>query len=368
MDTSDPDIMFDSEGCCNHCTNAIARHKAPPHSLTGDEKSAIVRAKVDEMRKAGEGKRYDCLIGLSGGVDSTFVARAVKGLGLRPLAVHLDNGWDSELAVKNIENICTKLGIDLVTLVLDWETFKALQIAFLRASTPDSEIPSDHAIFASMYKIAKRHGIGYIVSGYNAASESILPAAWSQGHFDWKYIRSVNRLFGGKPLRGFPHFGFMPFVRLVTGKAYVPGIEMFNLLDFLEYDKEEAKRIIARELDWRDYGRKHGESNYTKIFQEYILPKKFGFDKRRAHYSSLIAAGQLERSVALSMLEEPLYKDERSLEEDIGYLVNKLGLTREEFDAILSALPKRYSDYPNYPNSILYKGLRSIYRAFIKPR
>ncbi len=194
MDTSDPDIQFDANGVCNHCHAYDAA--VASRVFTGDEARRLLDELVDRIRKQGAGKSYDCVIGVSGGVDSTFVAYKVKQLGLRPLAVHLDNGWDSELAVKNIENTLKRLNIDLYTRVLDWEEFKDLQLAFLRASTPDSEIPTDHAIVSELYKTAARIGVKYIVAGVNVRTESHLPAAWSTGHLDWRYIRGLHDRFG----------------------------------------------------------------------------------------------------------------------------------------------------------------------------
>jgi N-acetyl sugar amidotransferase len=343
MDTTDPDIQFDESGICNHCKNAFVQLNSKPYCLEPSEKAKWLEHLVSEIKESGKNKKYDCIIGLSGGVDSSYVAYKVKESGLRPLAVHLDNGWDSELSVKNIENICNKLNIDLFTYVINWEEFKDLQLSFLKASTPDSEIPSDHAIVSILCQMADKNNVRYILAGVNISSESILPRAWSQGHSDWKYIKSVQHEFGTVPLKTFPH-------RSRTKQHYyslVKKIEWISFLDYLEYDKEKAKKYLMDKIGFRDYGRKHHESNYTKIYQSYILPTKFGYDKRKAHLSSLICAGQITRVKALEIIKEPFYSAE-ALEEDIHYLVNKFGISRERFEQIMALPPKTYLDYPHY--------------------
>jgi N-acetyl sugar amidotransferase len=294
---------------------------------------------VSDCKKAGREKKYDCVIGVSGGVDSTYVAMLVKELGLRPLAVHLDNGWNSELAISNIRNVLQKLGIELHTYVLDWEEFRDLQLSFLKASTPDSEIPSDHAIVALMRRIADEEGVP-VIWGVNFSSESILPPAWSQGHMDWTYIRNVQRKFGNRKLKNYPHYSIWKLIyynRIRRQKLY-------NLLNFIDYNKEDAKRLLEKEVDWRDYGGKHYESVYTRIFQSYILPVKFGFDKRKAHYSSLILAGQMTREEALEKLRIPPFNS-IEIESDIEFLVKKLQISQDEFRAIMQAPLRSYSEY-----------------------
>lgn len=363
MDTSDPDIEFDSDGVCNHCKQAEKLLNMEPLSLSLEERTRRFEQIVNEIKEKGKGKPYDCIIGLSGGVDSSYVALKVKELGLRPLAVHLDNGWNSEAAVKNIQNICKILHIDLFTYDVDWDEFKNLQLSFLKASTPDSEIPTDHAIVSILYKLAKKNNVKYIIGGTNISSESILPVAWSQGHLDWKYIRGLHRQFSGNiKLKSFPHRSLFE----EAWNRFALRIKWIELLNYINYDKDKAKEIIKAELKWEDYGRKHGESHYTRIFQEYILPVKFEYDKRRAHYSSLIIAGQLSREQALKMLEEPLYLTNEAVEKDINYLVNKFGISRGEFEKIMKTPPKSYWDYDNYQRTWYYKLARGLYRAIKK--
>jgi len=339
MDTTDPDIQFDEHGVCNHCHTYDRMVRE--YVVDGEEGLRRLEQVAGKIRKEGQGRAYDCIIGVSGGVDSTYVAYRVKQLGLRPLAVHLDNGWDSELAVKNIEQTLKHLGIDLYTHVLDWEEFKDLQVAFLRASTPDSEIPTDHAIWALLGNMAEKIGIRYIISGFNVRTESHLPRAWSQGHFDWGYIRSIHRKFGKVKIKTFPYQNFPTFYRRMFMHKRV------DILNYLDYDKQTAMQFLEKELGWKYYGGKHFESIYTRFYQGYILPGKFGYDKRRAHLSSLVCSGAVSRTEALNELEQPAYSPAMQ-EEDREYVVKKLGLTDMEFEDIMNAPKKSYWDYPSY--------------------
>jgi len=346
MDTSDPEIVFDKNGICNYCRSYEERKRI--FTVSDENKFKYLQAMVNYCKKKGSGKAYDCIIGVSGGVDSTYVAYKVKELGLRPLAVHLDNGWDAELAVSNIHNVLKKLDIELYTYVLDWEEFRSLQAAFLKASTPDSEIPSDHAIGALLKSIATKENIP-IIWGVNFSSESILPRVWSQGHMDWGYIKKINKLFGTKKLKTFPHYSV--YKRIYWNR--IKRIRIFSLLDYIDYDKEDAKKILIEKLGWRDYGGKHHESIYTKFFQAYILPTKFGFDKRRAHLSSLILARQITRESALKELNKPLY-DKKELDEHLIYVPKKLGFSLEEFEEIMNTPPRMYEEFsPKLPKLIL---------------
>lgn len=349
MDTSDPDIVFDEQGICNHCHSVEKRMAMYPYNLSKEEKQKALEQNIAEIKDKGKHRQYDCVVGVSGGVDSTYVAYLAKKLGLRPLAVHLDNGWNTELAVHNIEKICKKIGIDLYTYVLDWEEFRDLQVAFLKASTPDSEIPTDHAIHGVLYKIAAQKNIKYMLIGCNFATESILPPSWSHGHYDWKYIHSINKQFGTVPLKTFPNLSLLKWIYY----KMIKGIRYFTILDYIDYVKEEAVHVLENELEWQNYGGKHHESVYTKFFQAYILPAKFGFDKRKIHLSSLICAGQMTRENALEEIEKGLYLP-RQLEEEKRYVIKKLGITEEEFESIMKLPPKTFWDYPSYEKSKIY--------------
>lgn len=357
MDTTDPDIQFDDQGICNHCR--IYDQVVRDYVLTGEQGQRKVEELAARIKRDGTGKQYDCIIGVSGGVDSTYVAYKVKQLGLRPLAVHLDNGWDSELAVKNIEQTLKCLGIDLYTHVLDWEEFRDLQLSFLKASTPDSEIPSDHAIVSLLYHMAKKVGTKYVITGYNLRTESHLPVAWSQGHFDWKYIASVHKQFGTAPLKTFPRMHLLALLDSRVNQEWV------HILNYVDYSKTQAMPVLEREIGWKYYGGKHYESIYTRFYQGYWLPRKFGYDKRRTHMSSLICSGEMSRDAALEALKLPTY-DPGLQEEDIEYVIKKFEITEEEFERMMALPKKSYWDYPSYRGIVgsgPYKAAQAVYHV-----
>ncbi len=357
MDTTDPDIFFDANGTCNHCINYDELSKN--YIFPGVEGITRLTRIVDEIKATGKGKDYDCIIGVSGGIDSTYVAYKVKELGLRPLAIHLDNGWDSELAVKNIEQTLKILNIDLYTYVIDWEEFKDLQLSFLKASTPDSEIPSDHAIQSILYQMANNIGVKYIITGCNLRTETHVPAAWSQGHMDWKYIKSVHDQFGTIKLRTFPHMSYWAIRKSLS-------LSRIDILNYLDYNKRDAMQLVKEKLCWKDYGGKHNESVYTRFYQGYILYRKFGYDKRKGHFSSLICSGEMTREEALKELKNESYSL-KTQKKDKEYVIKKLCLTENEFEEIMHLPNKSYWDYPSYGKlykSPVYKSARTIYRSF----
>lgn len=341
---ADPDIVFNSEGVSNYYFEYREKLKyRVPSQPEGKEQ---LEKLVEQIKISGKGKKYDCVIGLSGGVDSTYTAWLVKSLGLRPLAVHLDNGWNSELAVRNIEQTVDKLGIDLYTEVLDWRVFKDLQKSFLYASTPDGEIPTDHIIVSILYKMAAKHNIKHIISGMNFRNEGFLPPTWARGYLDWKYIKGVQKRFGKEKISNLPHLSFVKFIQLNLLK----GIRSVSFINYIEFNKSEAIRVLERELDWRNYGGKHYESIYTRFYQGYILPKKFNIDKRKAHLSCLImSTGEITREAALKILEQPALSED-IIRQDLEYVKKKLGLSSEEFSEIMNAPVKSINDYSNNHN------------------
>jgi N-acetyl sugar amidotransferase len=357
MDTSDPAITFDADGICNHCTGYLANVRR--FLLPAAERGAALARLVEEIRAAGRGHDYDCIIGVSGGVDSSYVAWKVKELGLRPLAVHLDNGWNAELAVGNIKRLLERLGIDLYTVVLDWEEFRDLQLAFLRAGVPDCEIPTDHAIVATMHGQARRHGLRHIVSGINFRTEGIHVSAWSQGHVDGRYVSSVYRQMTGKKLQSFP---VIPLRDLVSSIVFHrPRTVM--LLDYLDYDKAAAKRLLTEQFGWVDYGGKHYESVYTRFYQGWILPQRFGYDKRRMHLSTLIMSGQTTREAALAELARPPYEAALAAEDRV-FVAKKLGISVAEFDQLMQLPRRTYADYPNMQNHVLLGPMMGLWRRW----
>jgi N-acetyl sugar amidotransferase len=334
---ADADIRFDENGVSNYYYDY---KKAEKDVFLGAEGQSKLDSLVESIKQKGKNKKYDCLIGLSGGVDSTYVAHLVKELGLRPLAVHLDNGWNSELAVKNIENVVKKLNIDLYTLVVNWREFKDIQLSYLKASVVDIEVVSDHAIFSTMYKLAMEHDIGYIISGTNVVTEYIMPPSWLYRKMDFTNLRDIHSKYGTVKLKTYP---FVDFKRHVYYSALLK-LSPISILNYVPYNKAEVKQFITKELDWRDYGGKHYESIFTKFYQAYILPEKFKIDKRKAHLSTLICSGQITKESALKELAMPLY-EEAELNADKEYVLKKLGLSMEDFEAIMKLPPRRHEDF-----------------------
>ena len=355
LDThDDPSLMFDEQGVCSTCKTYDEQVNTRVYKgKIGKQK---LEQLVSEIKQAGKNKEYDGIIGVSGGVDSTYVAYLTKKqLGLRPLAVHLDNGWNSELAVSNISETLNRLHIELFTHVINWEEFKDLQLSFIKAYVVDIELTSDHAIFATLYKLAQKYNVKYILQGVNIVTEGFLPSHWVHNKFDWLNIKSIHKQFGKIPLKTFPHISFTQHLYY----QYATGIQFVPILNYVPYSKEEAKKLITNELGWRDYGGKHYESIFTRFYQAYILPQKFGVDKRKSHYSTLICAGELNRNEALELMKEPTYNLEK-LEIDKGFVIKKFGLSPQEFESLMHTAPQKHSDYPSYMN--YYNQLRPIYK------
>jgi N-acetyl sugar amidotransferase len=330
-------ITFDPEGLCNYCNYYDGLMKSLG-SLA--ERKKWLDSKVLEIKAAGKNKKYDCILGVSGGLDSTYLALWAKEHGLRPLIVHFDNGWNSSLAVKNIENICHKLDFNLHTIVIDWEEFKQLQLAYLRAGVLDIEALTDHAMLASIYDQAKKHNIRYTINGFNYACEAIMPAGWAYDKTDFVNIKDINDKFGTTRIKSFPH---TTFFRRLWYFMFLK-MESIKVLNYMDYKKEEAKKIVMEKLNWQDYGGKHYESLFTKFYQAYILPKKFGIDKRLAHLSNLICSGQITREQAYEELKKPLYNEDE-LESEKAYVLKKLGLSTEEFDKLMNEKPRKHTDF-----------------------
>jgi N-acetyl sugar amidotransferase len=337
MDTTDPDITFDQDGVSNYWYEWQAFAAGLPSE---EERKARLASTVARIAAAGKGKPFDCVLGVSGGIDSSYLAYLAKELGLRPLVVHFDNGWNSELAVGNIEKLLSELGYDLETFVMDWDEFRDLQRAYFKASVVDLEVPTDHMILGALYRIAAKRGIGFVLSGTNYATEWLLPKAWHYRKFDLSNLRAIHAAYGTRPLRRLPALGLLQ-------QAYysqVRRIESVPLLDLFPYNKAEAKALLMNRLGWRDYGGKHYESVFTRFYQGYILPKKFGFDKRKAHLSSLILSGQMTRDEALRELQQPTY-DEDLQQQDKAYVAKKLGFSLEEFEGMLTQPNRMHEEF-----------------------
>lgn len=363
MDTSDPWIQFDLNGVCNHCLKYDA-HVA--NLGTFDQCKAKLDNLVQKLKKDGKGKNYDCIMGLSGGVDSSYLAwYAVKVLGLRPLVVHVDTGWNSELAVNNIQNIVQKLNLDLHTLVIDWEEMRDLQRSYFLSGIANLDVPQDHAFIASLYKEAKKYGIKDILNGGNMQTESILPAAWGYDASDPKSLISIHKRFGLIKLKNYQIHS--TFAKLIY-YPFIAKMKTHRPLEWIEYNKEEAKKLLITELGWRDYGGKHYESVFTKFFQAHYLPEKFGYDKRKAHLASLVVSRQMTREQAKKELDLPLY-DPKELNTDRAFFIKKLGLNNDEYQKKMSNTPSFYSDFPNNEKFYVWirknlKFLSKMYKAF----
>jgi len=344
MDTSDPEIKFDDMGNCNHCTSALDRVKKNWYPDKNGEK--IFAGIIEKIKREERNNEFDCIIGLSGGVDSSYLAYFAVNKGLRPLVVHVDCGWNSEQAVKNIENVVKTLKIELHTFVVNWEEMKDLQRAFFKASLPDQDIPQDHAIFAALYNFADKNKIKYVFNGLNFATESIMPGNWGYQAMDYRHLKSIHKKFGEKKLNDYPHVNF--FKRYIY-YTLIKKMKIINPLNYIDYRKDEVIETMKRELGWQYYGGKHHESRFTKFFQSYYLPVKFNFDKRRAHLSSLIVSGQISRDEALNKMKENVYA-ENEIENDLEYVAKKLDWSPTEFKAIINLPPNRHQDFETNEN------------------
>jgi len=362
MDTiSDPNISFDEQGVCNYYNEYKAAESE--FVLKGEEAGKKLKDIITAIKKEGKGKQYDCIIGISGGVDSSYVAYLTKLHGLRPLAVHFDNGWNSELAVKNIENLVTKLNIDLYTLVVNWDEFKDLQLSYLKASVVDIEVVTDHAITGAIGRLAKKYNVKYLLNGWNVVTEAIMPEAWIYNKNDHVNLLDIHKKFGKVPLKTYPVFN--RFIKKYTQQ--VLGVQPVSLLNLVPYNKQDIKKFIQQEFDWRDYGGKHYESIFTKFYQAFILPKKFNIDKRKAHLSSMIFSGQITREAALEALKQPLYTA-GELNKDLDFVLKKLGLSMAEFEALMALPVKQHTDYAieksvynQYPLLRFLKPVRDVF-------
>jgi N-acetyl sugar amidotransferase len=358
MDTSDPEIRFDAGGVCNNCSDSFESRTAAlrdPATLRND-----LETRIEKIRFDGRGSTYDCLIGMSGGVDSSYLAYLAKvEFGLRPLAVHLDNGWDSSDAVWNIRNVISPLNIDYEAVVLDWPEFRELQLAFLRASVPEAETPTDVAIPEALYTVAERHGIRYILSAGNVATEGVLPKCWHYNARDRKYFSYICRTFG----KGIPErFDFYDYQREAYFKL-VRGIKTVYPLDHLHFTKNSAIDLLKEKFGFRYYGEKHFESLYTRFIQGYYLDRKFGIDYRRATFSSQIMDGQLTRDEAIDRLAgEELYKGS-NIERDKHYVAKKLQISADELERIIAMPPRWYRELPNDERklALIYSVYRTLY-------
>jgi N-acetyl sugar amidotransferase len=344
MDTSDSNITFDARGWCDYCNNYyqnILPHWHPDDAIGRAE----IQRQVDAIKRDGKGRDHDCLIGISGGVDSSYVVYIAKEkFGLKPLLYHVDAGWNSQQAVNNVERLVDQLGVELYTEVIDWEEMKDLQLAFFKAQVPHVDTPQDHAFFAGLYNFAAKEGFKYILTGANYSTECVRePLEWHYHASDLRQLRDIHQRFGTRPLRTFPTADIFTYKLYYR---YVKGVRVVKPLNYVPYRKEPAMQELVERFGWQRYAHKHYESRFTRFYEGYWLPTKFGYDKRRAHFSSLILTGQLSRDEALRKIAQPAY-DAETIAQDFEYVATKLDLTVDEFRAIMNGPNKTYRDYKN---------------------
>ncbi|HRO41231.1 MAG TPA: N-acetyl sugar amidotransferase [Flavipsychrobacter sp.] len=356
---ADPDIRFDEKGVSSYVHDFYTHYEKniPPNA------SELLPQIIEKIKKDGKGKPYDCLTGISGGVDSSYLIYKAKEWGLRPLIVHFDNGWNSEIAVRNINNIISKTGFELFTLVVNWEEFKDIQLSYIKAGVVDLEVPTDHAIYATWFKLSKKFKINYVLNGNNYITESIMPNSWIYNKADSVNLMNIHKQFGTKELKTYPLY--KPMQQLLYKN--ILNIEVIKPLNLIDYNKATAKMTLINEFGWADYGGKHYESLYTKFYQAYILPEKFKIDKRKAHLSNLILAKQITKGDALKELETQLYAP-LELAADKKYFLKKLGITGDFWDDYLKKSRVEHLVYGRqeflsemYP---IIKLLRPIYKFF----
>jgi N-acetyl sugar amidotransferase len=358
MDTTDKEIEFDANGVCNHCRDFEIKYRELPKQDFTD--SSFFSETIASIKASSKNDKYDCILGLSGGVDSSYMVYLCKEAGIKPLIVHFDNGWNSEFAISNIQNLVSKLGFELYTYVINWEEFKDLQLSYFKASVLDLEVPTDHLIFGALYAVAKKHKIHSIISGYNLTSEGIMPRSWLYEHkFDRANMKDIHKTYGSGSMRNLPTIGL--WQRIYFTKIYK--FKQYHLLQSFNYNKIEAKKFLIEKFDWKDYGGKHYESVFTRFYQGYILPQKFNIDKRKAHLSTLINSGQMLRSDAVEELKLPTY-EKKMQQDDLEYVCKKWNISIEEFDRIMNLSENKHSSFKEEIN--LERKVNRIIK-FIKP-
>lgn len=359
MDTSASDIHFDENGVCNYCTELL-EHSG--HILYEDPaaKKAKLDAFISKVKASGKGKPYDCVVGVSGGVDSSWVVVKTVELGLRPLAVHMDNGWNSELAQNNIANLVKGLGLDLYTHVIDWPEYRGLMQAFFDADVVDIELLYDNAMLAVNFQQAAKFGLKYILSGSNKTSEGLtMPRSWHAFKFDKRNIKAINNQFGDIKMVTFPAIG--AFSRVYY--ELIRGVTWSSILDLLTYNKHEAMTVLVEKFDYKPYPYKHYESIFTRFYQGYILPRKFGIDKRRVHFSALIISGQMTRDSAIVDLSNLPNSDARALQEDIVFFLKKMKWSHKDLESYISRPRKEHEEYGSEER--MYKIFKKIYFSIL---
>jgi len=346
MDTTDSKITFDENGVCDHCNTFYTQIRPNWHPDNQGERE--LQQIVSKIKEAGKNKEYDCILGMSGGIDSSYLLYLAKEkLRLRPLVFHVDAGWNTQLAVNNIEQLIEKLNLDLFTEVIDWEEMKDLQLAYFKSGVPHIDVPQDHAFFATMYHFASKYNVKYILTGGNYSTECIRnPIEWMYYQSDSIQLKDIHKKFGTIFLKKYPvtnilwHKFYLPFIK---------GIKVLRPLDYLPYNKEDAMKLLIDKFGWQPYPQKHFESRFTRFYESYWLPERFGYDTRKVQYSSLILTGQMSREEALEKLKLPAY-DRKNIKHEFEYIATKLGITTGELQSYFELPPKTYADYKSQKN------------------
>ncbi len=343
MDSTDSKISFDELGICDHCLDFV--NNVQPNWHTGDASRKQLSHLVEKIKLSGKDRDFDCIIGMSGGLDSSYMLHlAVKEFGLRPLVFHVDGGWNTDIAVNNIQVIVEKLGVDLFTEVINWQEMRDFQLAFFKAGVPHLDIPQDHAFIATLYHFANKHGIKYILNGGNISTECVRnPKEWLYYGTDMAQIRDIQRCFGTMKLETYP-FSSIFFHKVYL--RYIKRVQVVKPLNYLPYIREVAIQTLTEEYGWKAYPQKHFESRFTRFYEGYWLPTRFGFDTRRVQYSSLILTGQMTRQQALDRLKTSAY-DQDTIDEDFDYIATKLGISTNELRNYHEMPKKSYKDYRN---------------------
>lgn len=341
MDTTDTKIIFDEKGVCDHCNTFYS--DILPKWHTDEKGKKQLTEIIAKIKKEGKGKDFDCIMGMSGGIDSSYLLYVMKEeYGLRPLVFHVDAGWNSQIAVNNIERLIDGLGLDLYTEVINWEEIKDLQLAFFKSGVPHIDVPQDHSFFATMYKFASKNKIKYILTGGNYSTECVRnPLEWMYYQSDSIQLRDIHKKYGKAPLKSYP------VTNILWHKVYLPyikGIQLIRPLDFVPYDKEKAMQLLVDKFGYQKYPQKHFESRFTRFYESYWLPERFGYDTRKVQYSSLILTGQMTREEALEKLKQPGY-DKETIHQEFEFVANKLGISVKELQSYMDAPKKTYKDY-----------------------
>lgn len=349
MDDTDPNIIFDESGVCNYCKEYFEKAK---RILRSKEELTPLLNKIKEQHR---GKKYDCVLGISGGADSSYVAYLAKQFGLRVLLVSFDNGFNTLEAEHNVKVIVKNTGFDFEPRTCDLNEINDLKLAYLKSGVLNIEVICDHAIRASTYDVAVEHDVKYLLSGENLVTEGIMPVEWGYRHIDLRNIKGIHKKHGSVPLKTFPTMGLFK----LGYREVIKGIKKLPILNFVDYNREEARKILSTEWGWKDYGKKHCECICTRFYQQYIHPKRTGLDKRKAHFSTLICSGQMTRDEALEELKKPPYESVEQYASDRAVFLRKVGITESEFETYIDQPITPNSEYAN--DTWLYNILRSVY-------